>query len=65
MYERHRIRQRGNFSAHLLVIASDEIEHVAAVHNAQQVEHEERQAVVQALSQSTVLAVSVNMLNDC
>lgn len=65
MYEWHRIWQRGNFSAHLLVVASDEIKHVAAVHNAEQVEHEERQAVVQALSQPTVLAVSVYMSNYC
>lgn len=60
MDKRHSVGQGGDLGAHLLVVAADEVEHVPAVHYTQQVEQEERQAVVEALSEAAVFAVSEN-----
>lgn len=49
MHQRHCVWQGSDLGAHLLVVAAYQHEHVAAVHDAEQVEQEERQAVVQAL----------------
>lgn len=41
------------------MVASDQIEHVTTVHDAEKIEHEEGQTIVQALSETTVFTISV------
>ena len=63
MHERHGVRQGRDLGGQLLAIAAHQRQHVAAVHDAQQLQQEERQAVVQALRQPALLAISKDKIN--